>query len=344
MKGSSRGCYPVKKAWVESRRGEPFLSNAGNNPNPFKRPSFDHPPLIFLSLVQSPVFLTSIHSIRRSPFRIGRETDSFRTMWRATRATWIPKGNDLSTRSTPSFTSYTPASKMWIYFIQPFPSGTGLNYSYSRGCVRSVASEPTVRGNTRNTRTHSAFPLRRLIDESRARNDASRRVVTNPWPLRGVYTTDGKPQGISHDHHPPSASLGSRDQTNRLPIALRIIRTIGTRPFLHLAWLRTVFDSSRRFGRWRPLRGNCPNSSARIIPCSSVELWCHRSDALMDSFDKLMITAWHAWYGGKEHFHEGERDWIQVYHSCFQAVGECVCRRVVVTPTFSLGREGTRNG
>lgn len=25
----SRGCYPVKKAWVESRRGEPFRSNPG---------------------------------------------------------------------------------------------------------------------------------------------------------------------------------------------------------------------------------------------------------------------------------------------------------------------------
>lgn len=133
------------------------------------------------------------------------------------------------------------------------------------------ANQPCVE--THGTREHTLpFPLRRLIDESRARNDASRRVVTNPWPLRGVYTTDGKPQGISHDHHPPSASLGSRDQTNRLPIALRIIRTIGTRPFLHLAWLRTAFDSSRRFGRWRPLRGNCPNSSARITPCSLVEL------------------------------------------------------------------------
>lgn len=38
----------MKKAWVESRRGEPFLSNV-DNPNPFKRSSFDHPPLIFLS-------------------------------------------------------------------------------------------------------------------------------------------------------------------------------------------------------------------------------------------------------------------------------------------------------
>lgn len=79
-----------------------------------------------------------------------------------------------------------------------------------------------------------------------SQNDASRRVVTNPWPVAWSDPTlyhGRKPQGISHDHHPPSASLGSRDQTNRLPIALQIIRTIGTRPFLHLAWLRTAFDS-----------------------------------------------------------------------------------------------------
>lgn len=149
-----------------------------------------------------------------------------------------------------------------------------------------------------------------------------------------------KPQGISHDHQPPSASLGSRDQTNRLPIALQIIRTIGTRPFLHLARLRTAFDSSRRFGRWRPLCGNCSNSSVRIIPCSLVELWCHRSDALMDSFDKRWLRLGTPGMGARS-ISMKERGLVQVYHSCLEVVGEYVYGSY---SHFQTRREGTHNG
>lgn len=43
----------------------------------------------------------------------------------------------------------------------------------------------------------------------------------------GALTRRG-PRGISYDHPAASASLGSGDQTNRLPIALPIIGTIDT--------------------------------------------------------------------------------------------------------------------
>lgn len=47
-------------------------------------------------------------------------------------------------------------------------------------------------------------------------------TVTAPLPRRRG------PRGISYDHPAASASLGTGDQTNRLPIALPIIGTIDT--------------------------------------------------------------------------------------------------------------------
>jgi len=46
------------------------------------------------------------------------------------------------------------------------------------------------------------------------------------------YYGDEAPGGISYDQSAASASLGTGDQTNRLPIALPIIGAIDTPPLL----------------------------------------------------------------------------------------------------------------
>lgn len=88
-------------------------------------------------------------------------------------------------------------------------------------------------------------------------------TVTAPLPRRQ------DPRGISYDHPAVSASLGTGDQTNRLPIALLIIGTIDTgaaRVTAHLSGIEVGSAATFEEGRVRQLNNVF---LARIPACSS---------------------------------------------------------------------------
>lgn len=109
---------------------------------------------------------------RRSPLRIVHETtvpeerDEPPEQHKSLRARLEPT----STQSLPppphrhtSRGLCSPVSNMWIYFIQPFPSGIGLNYSCRLDCPgRSVRGANHAEWKPRRV-THTYTPLVRLI-------------------------------------------------------------------------------------------------------------------------------------------------------------------------------------
>lgn len=92
-------------------------------------------------------------------------------------------------------------------------------------------------------------------------------TVTAPLPRRRA------PRGISYDHPAASASLGTRDQTNRLPIALPIIGTIDTGARHHVS---PDIDAGRSNGTaWPPSRRT--NARTECLPRQDSRLFLARA-------------------------------------------------------------------
>lgn len=146
----SRGCYPVKKAWVESRRGEPFRSNpgglGGESRDEFMgfatrhRPGSPSPS----SSSSSSSFRSSLRPRSMTGGRgVRKINDIFRGARATIRAAWVPKDDPTSPidrprtneRGNATFSRRMLACCEYVnIFYSTLSLGRGIKLFPPRGC------------------------------------------------------------------------------------------------------------------------------------------------------------------------------------------------------------------